>query len=121
MRFIAWNMTLAAWLLISAFALGHSEESAAVTGLLAVLVGVFSLASPGVPGLRLANSAFALILAWAALLMPEVSGAGRINNAIVAALVFGLSVVPGRATGASTASAPDRSAPEGAAAVHPKS
>ena len=27
MRFIAWNMALAAWLLISAFALGHSAES----------------------------------------------------------------------------------------------
>jgi hypothetical protein len=121
MRFVTYNMVLAAWLLASAFAFGHGEESAAVTGLLAVLVGVFSLASPAVPGLRLANAAFALVLAWAALLMPEVSGAGRINNAIVAALVFGLSVVPGRSTGASTASAPDRSAPEGAAVAHPES
>ncbi len=120
MRFVTYNMVLAAWLLVSAFAFGHGEESAAVTGLIAVLVGVFSLASPGVPGLRLANSAFALLLAWAALLMPDASGAARINDAIVAALVFGLSVVPGRSTGASTAAAPDRSAPDGAAAVHPK-
>lgn len=100
MRFIAWNMGLAAWLLISAFALGHSEESAAVTGLLSVLIGTFALASPGLPGLRFANSAFALILAWAALLMPEVSGLARANSAIVAAVVFALSVVPGRSSGA---------------------
>jgi len=100
MRFIAWNMALAAWLLISAFALGHSAESAAVTGLLAVLIGTFALASPGLPGLRFANSAFALVLAWAALLMPEVSGLARVNSAVVAALVFGLSVVPGRSTAA---------------------
>ncbi len=120
MRFVTYNMVLAAWLLVSAFAFGHGEESAAVTGLIAVLVGVFSLASPGVPGLRLANSAFALVLAWAALLMPEASAAARINDAIVAALVFGLSVVPGRSTGASTASA-RAEVPEGAAAAHPKS
>lgn len=120
MRFVTYNMALAAWLLVSAFAFGRAEESAAVAGLIAVLVGVFSLASPGVPGLRLANAAFALVLAWAALLVPEASGAARVNDAIVAALVFGLSVVPGRSTGASTAS-PHRPAPEGAAAAHPKS
>ncbi len=99
MRYIAWNMTLAAWLLASAFAFGHTPESAAVNGLLAVLIGTFSLASQGVPGLRFANSAFALILAWAALLMPDVSGLGRLNTAAVAAIVFALSVGPGRATG----------------------
>jgi hypothetical protein len=98
MRYIGWNLALAAWLLISAFAFGHGEESAAVNGLLAVLIGVFALASPGVPGLRFANSAFALVLAWAALLMPEVSAIGRVNTAIVAAIVFALSVVPGRST-----------------------
>ena len=103
MRFIAWNMALAAWLLISAFALGHTAESAAATGLLAVLIGTFALGSPGLPGLRFANSAFALILAWAALLMPEVSGIARVNSAIVAALVFALSVIPGRSTAVGSA------------------
>ncbi len=97
MRYIAWNLGLAAWLLISAFALGHTVESAAVTGLLAVLVGCFSLASPGLPGLRFANSAFALLLAWAALLMPDVTAFARANTALVAAIVFAFSVVPVRA------------------------
>ncbi len=105
MRYIAWNLALAAWLLISAFVLGHTVESAAVTGLLAVLIGCFSLASPGLPGLRFANSAFALILAWAALLMPDVSGIARANSAFVAALIFALSVVPGRSTVAAGAHA----------------
>jgi len=103
MRFIAWNLALAGWLLISAFALGHTAESAAVTGLLAVLIGTFALASPGLPGLRFANSAFALILAWAALLMPELSAFARVNGGVVAAIVFALSVVPGRSTGAVSA------------------
>ena len=98
MRYIGWNMALAARLLVSAFALGHSAESAAVNGLLAVLIGVCALASPGVPGIRFANSAFALVLAWAALLMPDVAGLARVNTAAVAALVFALSIVPGRST-----------------------
>jgi hypothetical protein len=108
MRFIAWNMALAGWLLISAFALGHSAESAAATGLLAVLIGTFAIASPGLPGLRFVNSAFGLILAWAALLMPDVSGLARVNSAIVAALVFALSVVPGRSTSILGAESPPK-------------
>ena len=97
MRYIGWNLALAAWLLISAFALGHSMESGAATGLLAVLIGCFGIAGAGLPGLRVANAALAILLAWAALLMPDVSAIGRLNNGIVAALVFALSVVPGRA------------------------
>jgi hypothetical protein len=98
MRFIAWNMALAAWLLISAFVVGHTEESAALTGLFAVLIGTFALASPGLRGLRFVNALLALVLAWAALLMPELTGLARVNNAVVAALVFALSLVPGRST-----------------------
>jgi hypothetical protein len=98
MRFIAWNMALAAWLLIGAFAFGHTAESAAMNGLLAVLIGTFSIAAPGLPGLRFANTAFALILGWAALLMPDVSVFARVNSAAVAAIVFALSVVPGRSS-----------------------
>jgi hypothetical protein len=126
MRYIAWNLALGAWLLIAAFALGHSEESAAVNGLVAVLVGTFALASADRPGLRFANSAFALVLAWAALLMPGVSGVARVNSALVAAAVFALSVVPGRATGHARASenADPRRAPDDAeharAAAHPR-
>ena len=107
MRFIAWNMALAGWLLITAFAFGHSPESAAVNGLIAVLIGTFSIAAPGLPGLRFANTAFALILAWASLLMPDVSALARVNSGLVAAIVFALSVVPGRSTtGAGVTTAP---------------
>jgi hypothetical protein len=122
MRYIGWNLGLGAWLLVAAFAFGHSEESAAVNGLIAVLIGTFSLASADRPGLRFANSAFALVLAWAALLMPNVSGAARVNSAIVAAIVFALSVVPGRATGHAKASPAPAPAPADAAraAIDPR-
>lgn len=106
MRFIAWNMAVAGWLLFSAFALPHSPGSAALTGLVAVLVGTFALGSPGLPGLRFANALLALVLGWAALLMPDVELLARGNNAVVAAVVFFLSIVPGRSTAAPPAGAP---------------
>ena len=103
MRFIAWNLAIAGWLLFSALALPHSEDSAALTGLLAVLIGTFAVASPGLPGLRFVNALLAFVLGWAALLMPEVGALARVNNAVVAAAVFALSVIPGRSTVVSAA------------------
>lgn len=100
MRFFTWNLALATWLLLSAFALGHSPGSAALSGLMAVLIATFSLAAPGLPGLRFGNALFALILAGAALLSTDASLLARLNNAAIAAVVFALSVVPGRSTAA---------------------
>jgi hypothetical protein len=103
MRFIAWNLAIAGWLLFSALALPHTEDSAALSGLLAVLIGTFAVASPGLPGLRFVNAGLALVLAWAALLLPEVGALARINDGLVAAAVFALSVIPGRSTVAAAA------------------
>jgi hypothetical protein len=103
MRFIAWNLALAGWLLISAFLLSHTPDSAALTGLLAVLIGTFALASPGLRGLRFVNAVLALVLGTAALLLPDLPGIARIHNALVAAVVFALSLVPGRSTHAAGA------------------
>jgi hypothetical protein len=99
MRFIAWNLAVAAWLLLSAFALPHSPGSAALTGLTAVLVGTFAVASPGLPGLRFVNALLAFFaLGWAALLMPDMGGIARVHNALLAAVVCALSLIPGRST-----------------------
>jgi hypothetical protein len=107
MRFIAWNLAVAAWLLISAFVLDHSPGSAALTGLTAVLVGTFAVASPGLPGLRFLNALLAFFaLGWAALLLPEMGGLARVHNALAGAVVCALSLIPGRAT-ISSAAAPE--------------
>jgi hypothetical protein len=114
MRFIAWNLAVAAWLLLTAFALPHSAASAALTGLSAVLIGTFALASAGVPGLRFVNALLAFFaLGWAALLLPDMGGLARVHNALVAAVVCALSLIPGRATFASAA------APEPDVEAHP--
>jgi hypothetical protein len=95
MRFLAWNMALAGWLLFSAFALPHSPGSAALTGLLAVLIGTIALCSPGLKGLRFANAGLAVVLATAALLMPDVGWLARIHDLLMAATIFALSIIPG--------------------------
>jgi hypothetical protein len=99
MRFIAWHMALAGWLLISSFALGYGENGLAFTALLAVLIGTIGLAAPGLPGLRFANTVLATVLAATALLISDLSWLARINSLVVALAVFALSVIPGRSWG----------------------
>lgn len=99
MRFMTWHLAIASWLMLTAFALGHSEASAAMTALLGVLIGTFGFAAAGLPTFRLMNAPMALILFGLAVLSVDSSGIARINNAIVAAIVLAFSVIPGRAWG----------------------
>ena len=99
MRFLTWHMALTAWFLISAFLLGYSPGAAAFTGLMGVLIGTCAFAAAGLPPVRFGNSALAVILALAALLDGDSSGLARANSAILAAVVFALSAIPGRAWG----------------------
>jgi hypothetical protein len=106
MRYIAWNLALAAWMLISAFVFPHTSQSAALTWVTAVLVGVLAVASRGKPGLRLLTAVVALVLGSTSLFLEGMSGAARISNALVTAIVFGLSSIPGRASGTEGAGSP---------------
>jgi energy-converting hydrogenase Eha subunit B len=99
MRFIAWHMALAGWLLLSSFALPYGENGMALTALLAVFIGTVGLAAPGLPGLRFGNTLLAMVLAATALLMAGMEWPARINSLVVAAVVFALSVIPGRSWG----------------------
>jgi hypothetical protein len=93
MRFIEFNVALATWMLISAFALPQTPTSAVVTAAGAFLVPVIALFAGARPGVRYIITVLALVLAGAMLLMPDVSAAARISNWIVAALFFALSFV----------------------------
>jgi hypothetical protein len=99
MRFIAWHMGLAGWLLFSSFLLPYGENGLAFTALLAVLIGTIGLAAPGLPGLRFGNTALALVLVATALLIGDLGWLARINSMVVALVVFALSVIPGRSWG----------------------
>jgi hypothetical protein len=102
MRFIYWNVGLASWMLLSAFMLPHTPVSAAITALGAFLVPVIALFAGARPGARYLISLGAIALAVLMILLPDVSAAARISNALVAAVFFALSLVsPRHATMAS--------------------
>jgi hypothetical protein len=93
MRFIGWNLLFATWLLVSAFALPHTAFSQATTWVAAIAIGGLAILSVGRPAARFAISAIAVFLALVALLLPGMSVAAAVSNAIVAALLFALSLV----------------------------
>jgi hypothetical protein len=99
MRFIAWHMALAGWLLFSSFLLGYGVNGMAFTALLAVIIGTIGFAAPGLPGLRFGNTVLAAVLAATALLIGDMEWPARINSLVVALVVFALSVIPGRSWG----------------------
>jgi hypothetical protein len=93
MRFIWWNIAIATWLLFSAFLFSQTPASSFVTGLMSVAVVAFAIAAGGEPAAPYAISALMVGLGVCALLLPGMSGAARLNLAIVAALLFALSLV----------------------------
>lgn len=98
MRFIAWNLALAAWLLVSAFVFPHSPRSAALTWVMAVLIGVLGVASRGKPELRVLSGLAALVLGAASLFLEGMSGAARMSNGVATVLAIALASIPGRAS-----------------------
>lgn len=93
MRFIGWNLLFAAWLLVSAFVLPHTAFSQLTTWVVAIFFTAAALLAADKPGARFAISALAVALAVIALLMPGMSAAAVVNNLIVAAILFALSLV----------------------------
>jgi hypothetical protein len=92
MRFLGLNMLLATWLMISAFALPQTPTTSMITWITAILVPAVALSAPAKPGARYVISAIAVFLGFAALLVPG-PGIAALNNALVAALFFALSLV----------------------------
>ena len=104
MRFIYWNVGIASWMLVSAFMLPHTPVSSAVTAIGAFLVPIIALFAGARPGARYLISIGAIALAVLMVLLPDVSAAARISNALVAAAFFALSLVsPRHATMATAA------------------
>lgn len=99
MRFIAWHMAVAGWLLFSSFLLGYGENGLAFTALLAVLIGTVGFASPGLRGLRFVNTLLAVVLAITAFMIADLEWPARANSLAVALVIFALSVIPGRSSG----------------------
>jgi hypothetical protein len=99
MRFFSAHLVMSAWLLLSAFVLGHTPGAGALAGLAAVLIGTFSFAAISWPPIRFANAPVAFFLACVALFSTGSSPIARLSDAFLAAVIFAFSMVPGRAWG----------------------
>jgi len=108
------DLVLAVWLLVAAFALGHTPLSATVNVAIAVAVGVLAWMSLKKPAIRYVNSVITLILVALAVLLPSLSVAARINTAIVGLVLLALSAVSpahGHAHGQPHAAGPEGTPP----------
>ncbi len=92
MRFVLWNLLIASWLLVSAFVLPRPPSSQAAIGAAAVAVGAAAILAAWRPSARVAITGIAVLLALAALLVPELSTGAAVSDAVVAALLFAPSV-----------------------------
>jgi hypothetical protein len=99
MRFMAWNVGLSAWLIVTSFAFPQSGTSFILAWATALLVSVISVAAGTRADLRMINSLASFVLFWSALLLPDLSVAARISNGIVGAILFALSLVRSPRTG----------------------
>jgi hypothetical protein len=94
MRFMALTVALASWLMVSTFAFSQSGTSFLLAWITALVVSAVSMASPGRIWLRFVITAMAFVLFWCALLLPDISIAARVSNALVGLGLFALSVIP---------------------------
>jgi SPW repeat len=91
------NVILGAWLFISAFLWPHSQAQMTNTWILGILAVVFALVSMYVAAqARYLNTLLAIWLFISAFALPRVSVGTVWNNAIVAILMFIVSLLPAR-------------------------
>ncbi len=89
------NLLLGIWLFISAFVWDHSVPERTNTWILGVLCVVFALIAMSTPTARWLNTALSIWLFISVWALPHHNLATMWNNALVAIVVFLLSLVPG--------------------------
>jgi hypothetical protein len=99
-RFV--NIVLGIWLFISAFIWPHSYAQMTNTWILGVLCVAFALIAMRVPEARYLNTILAVWLFISVWALPSISVGTQWNNAIVAILIFFVSLAPGYLTGPGT-------------------
>jgi hypothetical protein len=90
-------MVLGIWLFISAFVWPHTPAQRADTWIVGVVFVIFSALAMSDDRLRFVNTLASVWLFIYTLAAPHVTSATLWNNLIVAAVVFALSLVPGKA------------------------
>ena len=104
------NAALGVWLFISAFAWPHTQASGTNTWIVGALIAICALWAIRSPSVRWANTVLAIWLLLSTFFIEHVTAATVWNNAIVAIVVFLLSLVPNTVGGQRTMGGPRREA-----------
>ncbi len=88
------NMILGVWLFISAFLWPHSNAQMTNTWIVGVLAVAFSLIATRVAEVRFLNTVLAIWLFVSVWALPSMAAGTRWNNAIVAIVMFLVSLAP---------------------------
>ena len=88
------NVILGVWLFVSAFAWTHSSAQMTNTWILGALVVIFALIATHLPRLRYLNALTAVWLFISAFALPRMHPGTVWNNALVALVIFFLSLQP---------------------------
>lgn len=88
------NLCLGSWLFVSAFTWPHSASSRTNTWMVGLIIGLLSIAAIRAPAARFANTAAAVWLFCSTLSISHYSTDTSWNNAMVASVVFLISLVP---------------------------
>lgn len=88
------NLLLGVWLFISAFVWPHTHAQMTNTWILGVLTVIFALVAMRVPKVRYLNSLLSVWLFISAFALHRLNNGTAWNNAILAIVIFFLSLVP---------------------------
>jgi len=88
------NLLLGIWLFISAFVWAHTHAQMTNTWILGVLTVIFALVAMRVSQVRYLNSLLAVWLFISAFALPRLNVGTAWNNALLAVVIFFLSLVP---------------------------
>jgi SPW repeat-containing protein len=105
------NILAGVWLFISAFVLPHESAMFTNTWILGILAVIFAITAMRYPAVRYLNTLLAIWLFISAFALPHVNNVPVWNNAIVAIVIFVISLIP-QARTAAIGSTDSQRAPE---------
>lgn len=88
------NLTLGAWLVVSAFLWPHSQQQFTNAWLVGLLVAAVALLGVWVPSVRYVNTVLAVWLFVSSWILPRASTGTIWNHVLVAGAIFLLALVP---------------------------
>jgi hypothetical protein len=90
------NLSLGAWLFVSAFIWRHGPAQFSNTWMLGLIIGGLAFVAATYPAIRIVNVVAAVWLFVSTLLLPGANSLTVVHNCVLAVLVFFAALTPGR-------------------------